>query len=251
MLIKMFYVYTYLDQNNIPFYVGKGNGNRYKIQDHSGKCNPFLQNKIRKIGVDSIKIEFPLKNVIEVDAFAYEELFIGIVGRRDLGLGPLCNLTNGGEGISGHNHSESTKQKISEKNKGKAPWSKGKLFTTTHRQRISNSKKGQLVSKEHRRKISKANKGQVPWIIGKQHSKETKQKMSKSHKGKGLGRIVSEETRCKLSKAIQGKKLSEETKRKISKTLKGNIPWNKGKKLSSEHKRKLSAAMKHQRRKKK
>jgi hypothetical protein len=29
-----FYVYVYLDQNNVPFYIGKGFGDRFKIQSH-------------------------------------------------------------------------------------------------------------------------------------------------------------------------------------------------------------------------
>lgn len=83
--MNRFYIYIYFDQNNIPFYVGKGKDTRYYVCKHISKCssNTFLTNKIRKVGVDNIKIEFPLKNVSEEDAFAYEELFIGIVGRRE------------------------------------------------------------------------------------------------------------------------------------------------------------------------
>lgn len=62
------------------------------------------------------------------------------------------NLTSGGDGLKNYHHSELTKQKISESNKGKT------------------------LSDEAKAKISKANSGRVM-------SEEAKQKMSESHKG--------------------------------------------------------------------
>jgi hypothetical protein len=43
--------------------------------------------------------------------------FIKLYGRSDLGLGSLCNLTEGGEGVIGMRHSDETKKKLSEDNK--------------------------------------------------------------------------------------------------------------------------------------
>ncbi|MCK4822666.1 hypothetical protein KA005_43285, partial [bacterium] len=147
-----FYVYVYLDQDNIPFYVGKGKNIRYNIIKHLYGSNQFLIRKIKKVGVKNVKIMFPLKNVDEADAFAYEELFIGIVGRRDLGLGPLCNLTDGGEGCSGaigywkgKHLSEETRQKMRDSHKGKSGSNKGRKFGPP--------------SEEIKRKISEGNKG--------------------------------------------------------------------------------------------
>jgi len=67
----------------------------------------------------------------------------------------------------------------------------------------------------------------------------------------GKGRIFSEETKQKISKAnkgksswLKGKHLSEETKRKIGIANKGKPPWNTGKHLTVEQKRRISEANK-------
>jgi len=64
-------------------------------------------------------------------------------------------------------------------------------------------------------------------------SEETKHKISESHKGKKF----SEESRRKMSEANKGKRYSEEYKRKLSEI-------RRGKKLSEEHKKKLSESHK-------
>ena len=66
---------------------------------------------------------------------------------------------------------------------------------------------------------------------GKILSDETKHKISKVHKGK----ILSDETKHKISEARKGKILSDETKHKMSKARKGKI-------LSDETKHKMSEA---------
>ena len=70
---------------------------------------------------------------------------------------------------------------------------------------------------------------------GKIISEETKQKMSEWQ----IGRKLPDETKRKLSEAGKGKKHSEETKQKISESCKG-VSRNLGKRQSEEHKRKLS-----------
>ena len=76
---------------------------------------------------------------------------------------------------------------------------------------------------------------------GKIVSKETKQKMSKALKGHlcneetkrkisaaNKGKIVSEETRIKIGEASKGRYLSEETKKKISEARKKYLAKKKG-----------------------
>jgi len=200
---KMFYVYILCDPRkpgtykygekvffHEPFYVGKGKGTR--CYDHfrdRNKDKLFKSNKIIKIYKETGKkpiIYMPFKNISEQEAFDKEIELINLIGRYDLKLGPLTNLTDGGEGNS--NRSEETKKKI------------------------SNSTKGKTFSKETRKKISESKKGDKNPNFNKHLSKETKQKISKKLKNKE----VKKETREKISIIHKGKVLSKETKNKIS-----------------------------------
>jgi group I intron endonuclease len=74
---------------------------------------------------------------------------------------------------------------------GKEPWNKGKkdIYSNETKQKISES-------------VSEAIKGEKNPFYGKTHTYETKQKISEAHKGK----ILTEEHKKKISKAIQGEK---------------------------------------------
>lgn len=85
-----------------PFYVGKGKGKRYSY--HTRKVgaggNNHKNGKIRKIlsaGLDVV-IHQGSKRFDEASAFAMERKLIKAIGRYDKGMGPLTNLTDGGEG---------------------------------------------------------------------------------------------------------------------------------------------------------
>lgn len=56
---------------------------------------------------------------LQLSADLHERYLISFYGRRDLGLGILCNLTDGGEGAPGKIVSEETRKKMSSKRKGK------------------------------------------------------------------------------------------------------------------------------------
>ena len=60
-----FYVYVYLDDNNMPYYIGKGRGNRFKDKTHR-----VLVPK------DKSKILFVYKDISELWAFALERKLI-------------------------------------------------------------------------------------------------------------------------------------------------------------------------------
>ena len=111
---------------------------------------------------------------------------IFVLGRKDLGIGVLRNLTDGGEGTSGLIHSEETRRQRSE------------------------TMRGRTLAEETRRKLSEANRG-------KKLSEETRRKMSKARLGKPRG----EETRARISKALKGQKQGEEHRRKSSEARKG------------------------------
>lgn len=101
----------------------------------------------------------------------------------------------------------------------------------------------------------------------KKHSKETLEKMSRARKDyyskmsyeekqeklknfisvgrvNAIGRIVSDETRAKLSKLQTGRVKTKEEREKLSKSLKGNIPWNKGVKRTDIEKQHIREGMK-------
>ncbi len=132
----MFYVYK-LISNDITFYVGKGKRTEsydrinYHLNYWMNNKNKKLYNKIKKInGIFDIEIVFESKN--EQECLALEIQLISEIGR-----GNLCNLTDGGEGTSGFNHSEETKQKISISKKGKP-------LSDDHCKKITQNKKGNI-----------------------------------------------------------------------------------------------------------
>lgn len=148
-----------------------------------------MKNKLRKIGVKNVIIEFALKNVCEECAFCCEIDLIATIGRRDLGKGPLCNLTNGGDGAVGYIHTEESKQKMSKSQKGR-------IVSDETRQKISKVQKGKLSirygkpsifkGKHHtkgaKQKMRESSKGQVPWNKGKKMSKAARRNMSEAAK---------------------------------------------------------------------
>ena len=188
----------YLDTENVPFYIGKGKNGRYKIRAHLRyrNHNPFLTNKINKIGKENVKVHFLHKNLTELEAFYWEKFWIKTIGRRDKKEGTLVNLTDGGEGQSGYKHTIEVKRRIGTAVKGKLAGSKNPMF-------------GTIVPEERRHRISMAMSGENNPMFGLVHSKETKVKMSKAKKGVSLPPF-SHEHRQKISAA---KKLYWQLKR--------------------------------------
>lgn len=114
----MFYVYLLIDPStNIPFYVGKGKGKRYKVH-----FNPSSQgqNKLKDAAIrqiikrgDEVMVRQTLCDT-EVAAYELERNLITLYGRIDLGTGSLTNLQEGGEGAgSGRILSADTRAKQS------------------------------------------------------------------------------------------------------------------------------------------
>lgn len=134
---KNYYVYTYFDENDIPYYVGMGCGKRV-VQKHI-----YVQVPVFEL----IKV---IDNLTQQEAWDKEIELIGYYGREDLGKGTLKNLTNGGPTQkSGWKQSQIAKEKISIGNKGKI---------RTEEQR-NNYKKPK--TKAHAEKIRQANLGRL------------------------------------------------------------------------------------------
>ncbi len=186
--LNMAYVYIYYDPRKSPIepiYVGKGKGKRMSFHKNRAQ-NPILKRKLDKIkdlGLEPI-IEKFIDNISDEEALKIEIELITKYGRIDLKTGPLCNLTEGGDGTSGRIASEETKKLWSEQRKGKKQ---------TEAQYEANCNR--TISEETREKQRQANKG---------HSRHTPEQI-KILKEFNTGRKASQETLDKLSKQRKGK----------------------------------------------
>ena len=218
---NIFYVYIYLDPrrpgsfiykdfkfNFEPFYVGKGKHKQHlnhilESKNNFKNGNQFKLNKIRKIiketGSNPIVIKL-IEGLSEDESFKLESETINSIGRKDLNLGPLVNMTNGGDGISGYRFSEESKINRSNRMKG----SNNKFYGKTHNEefkiaqsnrmknnnpnykdgvvdkiRISNT--GKIKSMEERNNISKRMLGDN----NPMKNKDTVSKVMKTIKDKG------------------------------------------------------------------
>lgn len=86
----------------------------------------------------------------------------------------------GNQYLLGYEHSEGSKQKMSESHKGLDNHQKGKKYPYRPHLGQTEKMRGRKISGEHKEKISRGNRGHI-------HSKEARQKMSDNRKGKCLG----------------------------------------------------------------
>lgn len=106
MTLEVFYTYLYRDpsRGNEMIYVGKGQKRRAWKHLSRTDRHPFTQRlqKMKRNGVTPL-IEFLCKDVDEELALLCEVEAIDLYGRKDLGKGPLLNLTDGGDSITNLN----------------------------------------------------------------------------------------------------------------------------------------------------
>jgi len=172
--VSDFYIYAYYKPDvdpeyGPPFYVGKGSGERAYVHlarcqeslPRSGGCR-FFYATLRKMLVAGVQpeIEIVMDHLLEEEAFAFEKQLIRCIGRRDLRRGPLCNLTDGGEGRSGFVVAEETRRKIGAAHRGK-------MVSVDIRAKISAGKRGSRHTSETRQRMSQSQ-------IGRKHSAATK-----------------------------------------------------------------------------
>jgi hypothetical protein len=146
---RRFYVYAYLRTDGTPYYIGKGTGKRID-ERHSIALPPKARRKVLAGGL------------VESEAFEYEIALIHCLGRKDLGTGCLRNLTDGGDGISGYEHTEDAKRRISESNKKDSyPHLEGRPVSAETREKIASAQRGKVITAEAIQKIKAARANQI------------------------------------------------------------------------------------------
>jgi hypothetical protein len=130
-----YYAYLWLREGGLPYYAGKGKGNRaFTSSGHIVKPPPK----------DRIVI-YPATS--EEDAFETEIALIWYYGRKNTGTGCLRNLSDGGEGPSGHTKSEAVRQRLRE-------FHTGLKHTEEAKRKIGQSTLGRIDTPETRAKKS-------------------------------------------------------------------------------------------------
>ena len=167
------YAHTRLNTNEV-FYIGKGT--QVRIRKNSDR-NIYWRRIVKKDGgFNSIILA---GNLTEKEALNYEILIIKKA--KDLKL-KLCNMTDGGDGVSGYKRTLESRQEQSKRMTG-----------------VVSLRIGHKASKETVEKMRMAKLGK----------KQTPEHIAKCRAAR-IGRIVSEETRKKLSISNTGKVMPKE-----------------------------------------
>ena len=116
------YRHIRLDKNEV-FYIGIGkNLSRAFDKRQRNRYWKFITNKTK------YRVDILFDDLSKEEASDKEKEFIKLYGRKDLGLGTLVNMTDGGDGLN--NISKELKKRISDKLKNKnCSYFKGKKHT--------------------------------------------------------------------------------------------------------------------------
>ena len=222
-MIKYQGIYKIKNLSNGKVYIGQSIDIKNRFYHHrrnvtKNKKHP-LYNAINKYGI--VNFEF---NVIEhvYDSNKLDEreqYWLDYYNSYNKGFG--YNLLLKAESWRGYKHTEETIRKIAESHKGKPSPMKGKKHREESNKKNSESQKGKKRkphTEESRKKMALSKKGNTYWL-GKKHTNESKLKIAESQKNK----VISEETRLKISESNKGKKrkpFTEDTRNKMSESAK-------------------------------
>lgn len=217
-----YYVYIYFDPDtDEPFYVGKGSGHRSRKHLHQTHNRP-LQMKIQ-----ALKARNTLPRIDkfytsdEMAAFALEEILIKSYGKRSDNSGTLFNVADGGfatAGFTGRSHSAESRLKMSIARKGRKVSKE-----TREKMRLAGLKRdvSHLHSEENRAKKAASCgtsdfRKQLSDNAKKNVSDERLKEMTEKARLKNLGKIVSPETRTRMSEASKRRIITDEARKNMS-----------------------------------
>ncbi len=187
------YVYIHRRASDgVCFYVGRGVYKRGWDSSITAR-NPWWINIAEKHGVE---VEIAQCGLSNDDANLLEMWLIAKFRHEGIFL---CNMTDGGEGVTGRKMSAASRKKIADKATGR------------------------VHSEETREKLCRA------WV-GRVISDDTRERMSRAHKGK----VKSPEHQRKITESLKGRKMPDGFGETISKTQRG-----KSGRLSRSHDRSI------------
>lgn len=265
----MNYVYMYEHRKSGKVYIGKTIDIERRKYEHSMRPakNSLLDRAIKKHGI--AEFDFYVLAIFDTNEQASREEMYWIARMREvLGHKKVYNRTDGGEGISGWQHSDTSKKKMSASQKehfamGGVKPMLGKRHSQETKNRISEARIGKYagenspmfgkhISEERKQHLSEIN-------TGKKHSETTKQKMSEDRSGEKnamFGRKHSDDTKRLIAESkknpsdesrqrmSEGQKkkapISKETRQKMSDARKGDRNCNFGKPMSEKTKKKMA-----------
>jgi group I intron endonuclease len=199
------YVYDDLSFDYEPFYIGKGTDNR-SYHSAFDRHNSFKKNKIKSLKKKNIKVLSikVFENLNEQDSFNIETSIIKKIGRRDLKLGPLTNLTDGGDGRTNIIVSEETKEKISKTKKSQNLHNKHTESTKTLLKQINQGENNPMFGKNHTEQVKEEQSLRVSGtnhpMFGKKHDEKTLKKIKENR-----NKNVNQEKVNQLSRELNSK----------------------------------------------
>jgi hypothetical protein len=151
----MGYVYRHVRlDNNEVFYIGiSKQNNNYMRARQIHKRNIFWKNIVAKT---EFRYDILWECNSEKELLEKEKEFISIYGRKDIGSGTLCNLTDGGDGVHNFKHTDESRRRMAKAREGK---DFSKIYTLEVRLKMSIGIGGKKRTPEQRKKISDSRKG--------------------------------------------------------------------------------------------
>lgn len=164
--MQIFSIYKATNLTNGKKYIGFTNNKLHKrIIVHkwealSNNSNKIFHKAIRKYGWNNFQWEIICQS-LDGD-YLLKEMETYFIDHYNSLVPYGYNMTKGGNGCLGHKHSKKTKQKISQKQKGRPSFHKGSNLSEEHKKKISESNKNKKKGPhtlERKQKLSEANKG--------------------------------------------------------------------------------------------